>query len=91
MGEKVTSVRINEDLWKRAKLLAVIKGKTLKSILESAIVTLVEGEEIARLFNLQVNNRVLNELKKLRKEGKLPFEIVSEKTAVELVKEGRGA
>ena len=91
MGEKVTSIRIDEELWKKAKLLAVIKGKTLKSILESAIITFIEGEEIARKFNLQANEEMLKKLNKLRSEGKLPFRIVSEKSAVELVKEGRGA
>ncbi|MHA1589775.1 MAG: hypothetical protein ACTSVA_04105 [Candidatus Njordarchaeales archaeon] len=90
MGEKITSIRINEEIWKKAKILAIIEGITLKSLIEDALITVIEGDEIARKFKRTAKRGVLEKLKEARRRGLLPFQIISEKTAVELVKEGRG-
>ena len=90
MGEKITSVRINEEIWKKAKILAIMEGVTLKSLIEDALVTIIEGDEIAKKFKQTIKEETLNKLRRTRKKGLLPFQITSEKTAVELVREGRG-
>jgi len=90
MSEKITSIRIKEELWKAAKILAIEEGVPLKSLIEEALSILVEGNRIAKNFEYVIRDDALKELKALRKKGKLPFQIISEKTAVEIVREGRG-
>ena len=37
MPQKVTSLRIDEDLWKRAKIHAIENGTTLSELVESLL------------------------------------------------------
>lgn len=37
MPQKVTSLRIDEDLWKEAKIYAIQKGTTLSDLIESLL------------------------------------------------------
>ncbi len=90
MREKITSIRIKEELWKAAKILAIEEGIPLKALIEEALSILIEGNKIAKDFKYVTMTDTLEKLKDLRKRGLLPFQITSEKTAVELVREGRG-
>ena len=37
MPQKVTSLRVDEELWKRAKIYSIQKGVTLSELVESLI------------------------------------------------------
>ena len=89
MAEKVTSMKIDPELWKQAKLLAVKRGVTLRSIVEELLSDEVEGGEI-RMEGLRVSKELLSALDERRKAGEIPFTISSKRSAVELVREGRG-
>ncbi|MEM1548393.1 MAG: hypothetical protein QXN75_03455 [Thermoproteota archaeon] len=89
MNEKITSLKINPELWKKVKMLAVKRGVTLKSLIEELLVLEVEGEELS-LVEAGVSTQLLEALEERSKKGMLPFTIESRKSAVELVKEGRG-
>jgi len=87
---KVTSVRVKDNLWRAVKALAALEGTTVSSLLEEMLVALIRGAEKAKGFE-QPCDRVVEELKAIRARGEDPFVIVyPEKTAVELVREGRG-
>ncbi len=88
----MTSIKIDPELWKRAKLIAVRKGTTLKSIIESLLSGEVEAEEAeeAEYEGLNVSEELLKALVEKRQKGELPFAIQSRMRAVELVREGRG-
>ena len=92
MKEKVTSIRVDEDLWKKAKILAIKEGFSLEALIEELLRSAVEGaklvEKIGRISSADKN--ILEMLRARRVKGKNPFEIIHEKTAVELVREGRG-
>jgi len=90
MKDKVTSIRIREDLWKAAKILAVEEGVTLRALIEELLESVVQGARLAKRFELGVQEDILKVFKSKREEGEIPFIIVHEKTAVELVREGRG-
>ncbi|MCS7369565.1 MAG: hypothetical protein NDF57_07630 [archaeon GBS-70-058] len=87
--DKITSLRINEELWRKAKILAAIRGTTLKSIIEELLAREIEAEEILK-EETSISEEEINLLIRRRIEGKHPFTIVSDKNAVDLVKEGRG-
>lgn len=89
MTEKVTSLRIDAELWRKVKLLAVKRGVTLKSLMEKLISMELKAEELLE-GEAEVSTEVLEALKERRRRGLLPFVISSEKSAVELVREGRG-
>ena len=89
MKNKVTSVRINPELWKRAKITAIEEGITLSKLLEEALSIIIDWRDIVRDARLNIDEDVLRRMKELRNKRKLPFIIMSEKTAVELVREGR--
>ncbi|RLF02067.1 MAG: hypothetical protein DRK00_10550 [Thermoprotei archaeon] len=87
---RVTSVRIEDELWRKVKALAALEGTTVSSILEEALTALVRGAEKAASFE-QPGDHVVEELKAIRARGGDPLIIAyPEKTAVELVEEGRG-
>jgi len=90
MTDKVTSIRIKENLWKDAKILAIEEGVTLKALIEELLESVVQGARLAKKFKLETQKDVLEILRFKRKKGEIPFTIVHEKTAVELVREGRG-
>lgn len=90
MKDKVTSIRIREDLWKAAKILAVEEGVTLRALIEELLESVVQGARLAKKFELGVQEDILKVFKSKREKGEIPFIIVHEKTAVELVREGRG-
>jgi predicted transcriptional regulator len=87
--DKITSLRINEELWRKAKMLAAMRGTTLKAIIEELLRREIEAEEILK-DEAKVSEEDINILMRRRMEGKLPFTIISDKSAVDLVKEGRG-
>jgi len=87
--EKVTSIKVDSELWKAAKLLAVRRGVSLKAMIESLLIAEVEAD-LSSVDELQVSEEHLKRLLKRRKRGKPPFMIRSERSAVELVREGRG-
>ena len=89
MTEKITSLRINSELWKKVKLLAVERGVTLKSLIEELLSSEVEAEGILR-EKFKVSEKLFKALEENRKRGQIPFIISSRKSAVELVREGRG-
>jgi predicted transcriptional regulator len=85
---KVTSIKVDEDLWKRLKILAVKLDMPLGTLLNRSLEALVEGS--GEPFVLKAQRRNVEALKELRSRGKIPLKIVSKKSAVELVREGRG-
>jgi hypothetical protein len=87
--DKRVSLRINEELWRKAKILAAIRGVTLKSMIEELLKREIEAEEILK-DETSISEEDINLLMKRRIEGKHPFTIISSKSAVELVREGRG-
>jgi len=91
VGSKTTSVRIEEALWREFKALAAREGTTLSALLRELVSAAVEGARIAeKLGRGSLKEEVLRELRARRAREEDPFSIVHEKTAVELVKEGRG-
>jgi len=87
MPEKVTSIKVDSELWRAAKLLAVRRGVTLKAMIESLLMAEVESD-LSDGDELHVSEKELKELLERRKRGEPPFMILSEKSAVELVREG---
>jgi hypothetical protein len=87
--DKRVNLRINEELWRKAKILATIRGITLKSMIEELLKREIEAEEILK-DETSILEEDINLLMKRRIEGKHPFTIISSKSAVELVREGRG-
>lgn len=88
MQEKITSIRIDEELWKKAKILAIKRGMVLKKLVEEILSSEVEADEWTK--GLKFSQEFMNELKDARGKGNVPFRISSRKSSVELVKEGRG-
>lgn len=89
MGEKVTSLKVDPELWKKVKLLAVKRGVTLKSLVEELLALEVAGEEFLE-GEKGISTEMLKALEEKRSKGSNPFVIKSKKSAVELVREGRG-
>ncbi len=90
MKDKITSIRIKEELWRNAKILAIEEGITFRALIEELLESVVQGARLAKEFQLWVQNDVLEVLMSRRERGQAPLTIVHEKTAVELVREGRG-
>ncbi|MCD6469328.1 hypothetical protein J7L29_00830 [Candidatus Bathyarchaeota archaeon] len=88
--DKITSLRINAELWRKAKVLAAMRDTTLKSIIEELLTMEIEAEELLDEEEINASEEAINLLEKRRAAGELPFIIVSEKRAVDLVREGRG-
>jgi macrodomain Ter protein organizer (MatP/YcbG family) len=89
MTAKITSLKIDPELWKKVKLLAVKRGITLKSLIEELLILEVEGEEFFE-GETPTSKELLTALEERRRKGTAPFVIKSKKSAVELVREGRG-
>jgi len=45
MTEKITLLKLDPELWRKVKLLAIKRGVTLKSLIEELLALEVEGEE----------------------------------------------
>ena len=88
MAEKITSIRIDKELWKKAKILAIRRGVVLKKLVEELLSSEVEADELTRKLNF--SQELMKQLKDARSKGKVPFVISSRKSSVELIKEGRG-
>ncbi|QOJ78932.1 hypothetical protein IG193_00245 [Infirmifilum lucidum] len=84
MKEKVTSIRVDPELWKKAKILSVKRGTTLKSLVEELLRLEVEADELAS-EGAGVSEELLRALEERRKAGLVPFTIRSGKSAVELL------
>ena len=87
MTEKI--VRVDEELWKKAKILAAKRGITLKSLIERLLEMEIEAEKVME-EDKPAEEEEIRYLEEKRRKGEIPFMIISRKTAVELVKEGRG-
>lgn len=88
MTEKITSIRIDKELWKKAKILAIKRGIVLKDLVEELLLSEVKGEEFIK--SMKISEELMNSLKERADKGEIPFIISSKKSAVELVREGRG-
>jgi len=88
MAEKITSIRIDEELWKKAKILAIKRGIALKDLVEELLSNEVRAEEFMK--NLHVSEELMQKLQDRVDKGEIPFVISTSKTAVELIREGRG-
>ena len=88
MAEKITSIRIDNELWKKAKILAIKRGIVLKNLIEELLSNEVRAEELMK--NVRVSEELMQKLQDRADKGEIPFTISSNKTAVELVREGRG-
>lgn len=88
MTEKITSIRIDNDLWKKAKILAIKRGIVLKNLVEELLSNEVRGEEFMQ--SLPVSAELMQSLQDRVDKGEVPFIISTNRTAVELVREGRG-
>jgi len=86
LTEKI--VRVDEELWKKAKILAAKRGITLKSLIERLLEMEIEAEKV--MEEDKPAEEEIRYLEEKRRKGEIPFMIISRKTAVELVKEGRG-
>jgi len=87
--DEVTSIGIDAELWKKVEILAAKRGVTLRSLIEELLAMEVEAEELLS-EKVAIDESTVKALLEERKTGKVPFIIVSKKTAVELVREGRG-
>jgi len=87
--QKVTSIRIDLELWKRAKIVAIEEGITLSKLIEEALNAVIGWKFLFNDLSLDIDEEVLKKMIEMRQRGELPFAITSEKTAVEIVKEGR--
>jgi len=88
MVEKVTSLKIDPELWKKVKILAVRRGITLKGLIEGLLTNELQGEE-ASSGEIKVSEKLLGALEEKRRKGLNPFTVLSEKSAVELIREER--
>ncbi len=86
--EKITSIRIDRELWKKAKILAIKRGLVLKNLIEELLSNEVEADELTN--KLSFSQQLMDALKQARTEGKVPSAIFSSKSPVELIREGRG-
>jgi len=87
MTEKITFLKLDPELWRKVKLLAIKRGVTLKSLIEELLALEVEGEEFFE-GEIRTSKELLAALEE-RKKGRVPFVIKSKKSAIELVREGR--
>jgi len=85
---KVTSIKVDPELWMAARLLAVRRGITLKAMIESLLRAEIEADPSGGM--MWVSKGHLKSLEERRKRREHPFVILSEKSAVELVREPRG-
>lgn len=88
MSEKITSIKINPELWKKVKLLVIERGLSLKSLLEELLINEIEAEELVK-EEFKISESLLKILEERRKEGQIPFIISIQKSAIELVREER--
>ncbi|MCS7366541.1 MAG: DUF6364 family protein [archaeon YNP-WB-062] len=66
--DKRVSLRINEELWRKAKILAAIRGVTLKSMIEELLKREIEAERILK-DETSISEEDINLLMKKRIEG----------------------
>ena len=89
MGGKVTSIRIDPELLRRAKIVAIEEGITLSDLIQEAIRIVVDWRWLVDELQLNVDRDLLEKMIVIRSRGVEPFIIVSNKTSEEIVKEGR--
>jgi len=89
MPDKVTSLKIDSETWRKAKLLAVKRDVSLKSMIERLLLSEVKADEMVG-EGVSRSDGLSHILESRRREGKMPFTIKSERRAVELVREHRG-
>jgi predicted DNA-binding protein len=85
---KTTSIKVDEDMWKRLKILSIELGVPMSELLKDSIEALVEAGESMK--EPAAEEQVLAVMRRLRSEGRLPFTIEDRRTSVEIVREGRG-
>jgi len=89
MVDKVTSIKIDSELWRRAKLLAVKRGVTLRSILEDLLLGEVRADEFLGDVVGVRSSGLMEVLEGRRRSGLVPFTITSSRRAVDIVREQR--
>ncbi|RLG43736.1 MAG: hypothetical protein DRN81_05955 [Thermoproteota archaeon] len=87
---RVTSVRVRDELLRDARILAIREGLTFRALVEELLEAAVGGDRIARSVKRRSDDDIVEEMLRLSMEGRRPLVIVHEKSAVELVREGRG-
>lgn len=85
---KTTSIKVDEDMWKRLKILSIELGVPMSELLKDSIEAMVEAGESMK--EPAAEEQVLAVMRQLRSEGRLPFTIQDRRTSVEIVREGRG-
>jgi len=80
---------VDRDLWKRAKIAAIEEGITLSDLVQEAISIVVDWRRLVDELQLNIDRNLLNKMIETKSRGRVPFAIISDKTAVELVREGR--
>ena len=85
---KTTSIKVDEDMWKRLKILSIELGVPMSELLKDSIEAMVEAGESMK--KPAAEEEVLAAMRRLRSEGRLPFTIEDRRTSVEIVREGRG-
>ena len=89
LGNKVTSIRIDEETWKRAKIAAIEEETTLSELVKDALDIVIGWREIIDDTNLNFDEETLKKMLESRSRGEKPFKIEARKTAEEIVREGR--
>jgi len=83
------SIRIDPELLRRAKIVAIEEGITLSELIREAIRIVVDWRWLVDELQLNVDRDLLEKMIVIRSRGGKPFIIVSNKTSEEIVKEGR--
>ena len=89
MGNKVTSIRVEEDIWKRAKIAAIEEDTQLSKLVEEALEIIIGWREIINDTNLDVDEKMLKKMLKESSKGEKPLRIETKRSAEEIVREGR--
>ncbi|MEM1976264.1 MAG: hypothetical protein QXN23_07300 [Candidatus Caldarchaeum sp.] len=90
MAEKTTSIKIDQETWLKAKLLAVKRGVTLKSVIEDLLLGEIKADEFLGEKAKLTAKGLIEVLEERREAGQPPFIIISKRRAVEIVREHRG-
>lgn len=79
MRDKVTSIRIKEEVWREAKILAIKDGITLKQLIEELLESVISGNRWTEKLQSNVQEDILEVFRSKRRRRKLPFKIIHEK------------
>ena len=89
LGNKITSIRVDEETWKKAKIAAIEEEITLSELVKEALDIVIGWREIIDGANLDIDQETLKKMLESSARGEKPLIIETEKTAEEIVREGR--